>query len=131
MQSRSNTEIEIENLNYQIYRKIIRSLPIKFLANYVVPYRIVNNIGVNASEKSRNRNVKRYSSQENDEKIREKFRKVFRIEKEKRGFDILVCGHSHCRDFFVEDGVYSNNGYFPITKAFTCFKDGKVFQEEL
>lgn len=119
-------EIEIENPSYQRYRKFIRSGLINFLANKVVPFKIVNGIGVWGSRKSRERNVKRYEVQEINTKVQEKFRRIFKLEKETRGLDFLVCGHSHCKDLYNDGGWYSNNGYFPQTKTFTSFDSGKI-----
>ena len=120
-------EIEIENPSYQSYRAFIRSYPIYFLSNYIVPQFIVDKIGTNASKKSRERNLERYGNDNNDE-VKEKFHRVFK--QAQSDFDIknLVCGHSHCRDFFESDGYYLNNGFFPVTKTFTYF-DGQNYSQ--
>ncbi|MCR9206461.1 MAG: UDP-2,3-diacylglucosamine diphosphatase [Halobacteriovoraceae bacterium] len=119
-------EIEIENPTYQRYRKFIRSGVINFLANKVVPFKIVNGIGVRASKKSRERNKKRYEVQEINPVVQDKFRRVFDIEREARNLDFLVCGHSHCKDLYEKEGWYSNNGYFPQTQTFTSYDSGKI-----
>lgn len=111
-------EIEIENEGYQRYRRIIRSFPINFLANYVVPHFIVDKIGTNASKKSRERNIERYGNDNNDQ-VREKFHRVFKNTQNEFGVKNLICGHSHCKDYWKSDGVYCNNGYFPKTRTFT------------
>jgi UDP-2,3-diacylglucosamine hydrolase len=119
-------EIEIENPTYQAYRTFIRSFPINFLANYVVPQFIVDRIGVNASNKSRERNIERYGN-DNNEAVREKFHRVFK--NAQRVFEVknVICGHSHCRDQWESEGLYLNNGFFPKTKTFTYF-DGESFK---
>lgn len=126
-------EIEIENPTYQRYRNIIRSRFIKLLANKVVPFSIVNGIGVNASKKSRERNKKRYEDTAVNPVVQDKFRRIFKIEKDKRGLDYLICGHSHCQDLFkdVDQTFYSNNGYFPQTQIFTSFRSGVLEQIKL
>ena len=118
-------EIEIENPSYQAYRKFIRSFPIKFLANYIVPQFIVDRIGINASKKSRDRNLERYGN-DNNKDVREKFHRVFKHTQEVYNVKNLVCGHSHCKDYYESNGVYLNNGFFPKTKSFTFF-DGEKF----
>lgn len=124
-------EIEIENPSYQRYRKLIRSGLINFLANNIVPFEVVNAIGVSASKKSRQRNEKRYSTAASDEKVRNKFRRVWAIERDKRKLDYLICGHSHCLDLFEEKGTYANNGYFPSTKSFFFFDGESISIESL
>lgn len=123
-------EIEIENPTYQKYRRIIRSFPINFLANYVVPHFIVNQIGVNASKKSRERNMERYGN-DNNEKVREKYRRVFKNAQKEYGVRNLICGHSHCRDEFQDSGLYLNNGFFPLTQSFTHFDGKELYLKKL
>ncbi len=120
-------EIEIENLNYKIYKSFIRSSIIKILANYVVPFRIVDSIGQNASKNSRERNVKSYSSETN-EYVRDKFRRSFKTAQKKYGVKDVICGHSHCLDNYREDGLYLNNGFFPATRTFTYY-DGSNYHQ--
>lgn len=120
-------EIEIENFNYNIYKAFIRSFPINFLANFVVPFSIVDGIGKYLSKKSRNRNNKRYSD-ELIEYIRDKFRRTFRKAQKDFGVQDVICGHSHCLDNYNENGHYLNNGYFPATKTFIYF-DGSEYQQ--
>lgn len=125
-------EFEIENHTYQRYRRFIRSKGISFLANYVVPFKVVDGIGTNASKKSRERNDFRYSGEENQSEIKENFRKIFlRVSKEYK-VNKLICGHSHCLDLFEsKDGIYINNGYFPHTKTFISYKEGRFAFEKL
>ncbi len=120
-------EIEIENPRYQKYRKLIRSKPIYFLANYIVPFEIVDRIGRSASEKSRRHNMASYSDNQADKLIKDRFRRTYLEAKNNYNVDSLICGHSHCLDLFkTDDGVYSNNGFFPKTKTITTFKDGEI-----
>lgn len=118
-------EIEIENRNYQVYRSFIRSFPINFLVNYVVPHFIVDKIGVNASKKSRERNIERYGN-DNNEQVREKFHRVFKHTQNEFAVKNLICGHSHCKDYWEDEGIYCNNGFFPKTKSFTYFSGSKL-----
>ncbi len=120
-------EIEIENLSYNIYKVFIRSWPIKFLANNVVPFSVVDGIGQYLSRQSRKRNNKRYSDELN-EYIKEKFRRTYKKAQKDFGVTDVLCGHSHCQDFYENDGFYLNNGFFPITKTFNLF-DGKAYQQ--
>lgn len=117
-------EIEVENPSYQTYRKWIRSFFIKFLANYIVPGRLVQAIGDNASKKSRERNNSRYSEDIVDKEVRPRFRKAALLASKKYNADTVICGHSHCKDDYDDEVRYLNNGYFPITKSYIYF-DGK------
>lgn len=112
-------EIEIENYGYKFYRFWIRSFPINFLANYVVPRKWVQRIGDNASKKSRERNNDRYSDSMMNEHIKRKFRESAKIGAKKYGGTVVVCGHSHCMDEYESEELeYYNNGYFPVTHSF-------------
>ena len=122
-------EIELDNKPYQQYRKIIRSKLVDFLTNKIFSYKIVSGVGEKASKKSREINTERYADK--NTLLQKKFRKIFRDEKNKRGIDHLVCGHSHCLDLYEEAGFYSNNGFFPHTKTFTSYKDGKFSHVKL
>ncbi len=118
-------EIEIGNYGYKFYRMWIRSWPIHFLSNYVVPGKWVQAIGDDASKKSRERNNNRYSEELMNEEVRPKFRMAARKASVKYGTSIVVCGHSHCKDEYREEGLqYFNNGYFPISKSF-IYGDGE------
>lgn len=120
-------EIEIENLSYNIYKSFIRSRPINFLANSVVPFSVVDGIGRYLSRKSRKRNNKRYSD-ELIEFIRDKFRRTFKKAQKDFQVDDVICGHSHCLDNFTDGGQYLNNGYFPVTRTFNFF-DGESYHQ--
>lgn len=120
-------EIEIENLSYNIYKTFIRSKPINFLANSVVPFEVVDGIGKYLSRKSRRRNNKRYSD-ELIEFIRDKFRRTFKKAQKDYQVEDVICGHSHCLDHFIDEGQYLNNGYFPATKTFNYF-DGNQYHQ--
>ncbi len=112
-------EIELGNLSYKFYRFWIRSFPIHFLANYVVPGKWVQALGDNASRKSRERNNNRYNETMMDEEVKPRFREAARVAAKKFRAQAVICGHSHCLDNYTEEGLqYFNNGYFPITHSF-------------
>ncbi|MDC1173849.1 UDP-2,3-diacylglucosamine diphosphatase [Bacteriovoracaceae bacterium] len=117
-------DLEVDNLSYQRYKKVIRSQFIKLLADKVVPYRFVRAIGVKASKKSRKRNNK-YFNQE--DKIKEKFRNYALKVQEEENIDVLICGHSHVQDFFITDNFkYINNGYAQKTNSFIYINNQNI-----
>lgn len=125
-------EIEVENPNYQKYRNIIRSRPIYILANYIVPFNIVDKIGRNASEKSRMHNDSKYNNDESNNLVRERFRRTFLTAKQSYKVDMVICGHSHCKDLYeIDDKIYSNNGFFPATQTFTFYHEKKLSHQTL
>lgn len=118
-------EIEIGNYSYKIYKFFIRSFFINFLANSIVSPRLVQSIGDRASAKSRKRNEKRYSEEEMGPFVRQSFQRAAEQSAKKYSADVVICGHSHCKDHFIGPGVeYLNNGYVPLTKSFISYKDG-------
>lgn len=102
-------EHEVNNLSYQRYMKFIHTAPLKFIANYVMPYSVLNFVGERASQKSRKKGSYRF-----DEKAeREKFRKGV-METTEGKFDFVLGGHSHVKDeFYIPEtkSVYVNNGF--------------------
>lgn len=124
-------DVEIENESYRKYKKKINNKFVKFLGDYIVPFRLIEWIGHNASNKSRESNVNRYElSVEGQEFIRDKFRRSSEDYFSRNLIDGLVCGHSHCKDYYkLSDGrYYVNNGFAPASKSFIkVTEDGAEF----
>lgn len=118
-------EIEVGNEGYKKYKNFISSRPLKFLANYLMPYKVLTKIGEAQSEKSRKR-----SNNYNEDKTKVIFRESASLVAE-QGFDYIICGHSHVKDEFVgttksgKTFVYLNNGFAPKSKSFIHIKDGE------
>ena len=108
-------EHEVNNVSYQKYKNLILSKPLKFVANYLMPYSVLNYIGQRASKMSRKRGSKEY----NEELIRETFRKGV-TETTKGEFNFILGGHSHVKDVFqiTPYSTYVNNGYALKSKSF-------------
>lgn len=118
-------DIEVDNVSYQKYKKFIRSGFIKLLANKVVPFRFVKAIGDRASQKSRKHNQK---YDEKKEEIKEKFRDYAKRASRIDDSEVVVCGHSHVKDHFVDSDLeYINNGYASSSNSFIYF-DSEKFQ---
>lgn len=122
-------EHEVDNLAYQRYKKLILSVPLKFVANHLMPYRVLNYVGQRASSKSRKKGAKVF----NEELVRERFRRG--VESTTQGqFDFVLGGHSHVQDIytFAEDkSTYVNNGYALRTKTFIMVEDHQIRFEPL
>lgn len=120
-------EIEIDNPSYQIYKSFIRSKPLNFIANYVMPYKVLNYIGENASKKSRKRNKNRYGNPQDNTHVRDKFRESAALAINKFKTKIVICGHSHFKDDYEWDGKrYLNCGYLPVTKNYIKIEEGQI-----
>lgn len=126
-------DMEIENLGYKIFKTIVTSKPLKFYANYLMPYFLIKNVGETASRISRKRNNKRYSKTVDLKPVEDKFRRSVELFHIKRGFDIYVCGHSHVKDHYISTNgfEYVNNGYAQFTKTFILIEDGKVVFKDI
>lgn len=105
---------EVDNDSYQKYKKIIFSSPLRFVANYLLPYWILEFVGRRASQKSR----KRGSQMFNKDIVRDRFRKGVEINNPKA--EIIIGGHSHVKDSYTlkSGSVYLNNGYALHEKVF-------------
>ncbi|RZF23155.1 UDP-2,3-diacylglucosamine diphosphatase [Halobacteriovorax vibrionivorans] len=112
-------EIEIENFNYKIWRAFIRSYPLALISKYIFNYKIVKKIGDYLSQKSRNRNEKRYGETQKNDHIRDKFRQSALIASKSYNVDIIICGHSHYMDSYHGDSFeYYNCGFVPATMKY-------------
>ncbi len=107
-------ELDFKNLSYELYKIILRSPPLSFLANYVLNYQTLVKIGRKASAKSRD-----YGSRIFDqEKVKKDFREGA-LKYLNSGHDIVIAGHSHVKDFKqLGGGLYVNNGYAPKEQTF-------------
>ena len=111
-------EIELGNWSYKIYRFLIKSRFIKALS-YIVPYVFIKWIGTNASSSSRKRNNQKYTSENQNEKI--KINVIKSSKKASRDYrsNVVICGHGHVLENYRGKRLhYLNNGYFPQTRSF-------------
>lgn len=122
-------EHEVDNISYQRYIRFIRSAPLRFVANNLLPYSLLNFLGERASKISRKKGYKKF----NEEKVRSRFRSGV-LEKTKGAFDFVLGGHSHVQDEWnIPDSksIYVNNGFALQTKTFIYIKDHQVRFESL
>jgi UDP-2,3-diacylglucosamine hydrolase len=112
-------EHEPHNHSYQRYKTLILSPPLKFVANYLMPYRVLKFVGEKASSMSRKKGSKNFDQ----EGVRKTFRDGMKeVTGEK--YDFVLGGHSHVQDKF-ESGrsIYLNNGYALRTKTFILIEN--------
>lgn len=121
-------DVEIDNFNYRVFKNVVTSFPLKIYANNLMPYFLITKVGEKSSEVSRKKNNKRYSTDSDLEPVKEKFRKSAEIFYKKNKFDVIVCGHSHVKDYFKSDYgfEYINNGYAQHTKTYIYIENGNV-----
>lgn len=98
---------EVDNLSYQRYKKFIFSSPLRFVANYILPYAVLEYVGRKASQRSRKKGSRSF----NAEAVRERFRAG--VEITNPSADIIIGGHSHVKDEYrLKSGsIYLNNGF--------------------
>lgn len=122
-------EHEVDNLAYQRYKRLILSPPLKFVANHLMPYTVLNYIGRRASVKSRKKGSKLF----NENLVRERFRNG--VETTTQGkYKFVLGGHSHVKDLYrMSNGesIYINNGYALKTKTFIYINNHEVSFERL
>jgi len=120
-------DLEIDNKSYKFYKKIIRSNAVRLLGeSKLVPYKLVRAIGTRASLRSRTIDVK-YRKNAESVDIKEKFRVSYLSYKDRKNYDIVVCGHGHIKDKFQSNSkVYINNGYAPHSHSFIKIENGEA-----
>lgn len=122
-------EHEIDNISYQKYIRFIRSAPLKFIAEFVMPYSLLNYLGERASRMSRKKGYKKF----NEEKVRSRFRSGV-LEKTKGAFDFVLGGHSHVQDQWIlpeSKSLYLNNGFALQSKTFIYIENHEFRFEPL
>lgn len=121
-------EHEVENASYQRYKNLILSSPLRMVANYLMPYALLNYLGNKASKMSRKRGSKTY----NEDDVKEKFRRG--VSETTRGkFNFILGGHSHVKDkhSLNSDSIYLNNGYALKSKSFIHIENHEISFPEL
>ena len=123
-------DLDFSNSFYTFYRQVLASNFTRLLTEFILPYSFVERIGHNASKASRRRNQTKYSLNKND-KVKQKFRDCADRAHQLFGFDLLVCGHSHIKDFYhsKKGFTYINNGYAPLEKTFIHIDETVSFLE--
>ena len=121
-------DIELNNPGYKIYKSVVTSPPLRFYANYLMPHFLIKNIGEFSAEKSRKRNNKRYSMESDLAPVKENFRMSAEVFYKLNPKKIIVCGHSHVKDYYISESgfEYVNNGYAQHTKTYISIENGNI-----
>ena len=122
-------EHEVDNLAYHRYMRTIRTPFMRFIANNVMPYAVLNYIGERASKQSRKKGSYRFD----EDKERAKFRSGVLMTTHGK-YDFVLGGHSHVQEQYTMPGtnsVYINNGYALKTGTFILIDDHKISFEPL
>ena len=119
---------ELGNSGQKIFKSTVTSSPLKFYANYLMPYFLITKIGEYSSEASRNRNKSRYSKEFDMTEVKENFRQSAEEFMKKNPHDIIVLGHSHVQDHYRSNNQfeYVNNGYAQHTKTYISIENGNI-----
>ena len=114
-------DVEIDNEVYKNFKLKVNNPLVKFLSDHILPFSLIEWAGHKASNKSRKSNEIKYELCEKGQAyVKEKFRKsadlFFQSNNE---VSLLVCGHSHCKDLYINDKkTYINNGFAPRSQSF-------------
>ena len=121
-------EHEIDNVNYQKYKAFILSPPLRFVANKMMPYKLLNYLGKIASKSSRKRGSVSYD----ENLVKKRFRSGVTQTTEGK-FNFILGGHSHVKDHFqiTNNSYYINNGYALRSKSFIYIEDHEISFPEL
>lgn len=118
-------DLEIGNWSYKIYKKIVRNPFSNLLANYVVPYKLVDDFGRKASAKSRKSNEKYFLDEEKIQLVKDSFREGAKILLKKKALNFIICGHSHIKDNYSVSSSckYINNGFIKNEETFLFIEE--------
>jgi len=126
-------DIELGNSGQKIFKSIVTGPPLTFVANYLMPYFLITAAGEYSSEKSRKRNINRYSQDQDMTEVKKNFRKSAEVYIANNPYDIIILGHSHVQDHYIfEDKFqYVNNGYAQHTQTYISIDDGNISFKQL
>lgn len=114
-----------DDQEYLAYKKFIHSKGLEVFANYILPYRVLQNVAGSASKKSRGLNYRKYSSQDEKDKIMWRFRTAAKNVGKEHKCNFVLLGHSHFKDLYREETVtYGNCGYVSASKEFLLYENG-------
>lgn len=121
-------DLELNNLSYKIFKSIVTSPPLSFYANNLMPHFLIKSIGEYSSEKSRKRNNARYSLEADLLPVRDNFRESMEYFYKQSAFQIMVCGHSHVKDYYASPCgfEYVNNGYAQNSSTYISIQNGDI-----
>jgi UDP-2,3-diacylglucosamine hydrolase len=117
-------EHEVDNLSYQKYKKIILSAPLRLVANRIMPYAVLNLIGMRASKVSRKKGARAFD----EELVKSRFREGVEATTQGR-YDFVLGGHSHVKDNYLmknRSSTYINNGYALRSRSFIHIDNHQV-----
>ena len=102
--------VDYENLGFQKWKSIYRSIPFRLFVNKIIPYSFAKRIGNKASSNSKKRNRKSFEYEKSKETYIKGAKKVLKD----KANTILVGGHTHIiEDISFNKCQYINNG-FPV-----------------
>jgi UDP-2,3-diacylglucosamine hydrolase len=112
--------VELGKPRYKLYRCFIKSSPLELVANYLVPYCLMDLMGNRVSQRSKKKNHAYFLDPVFQQMTRDHFRKSVRVAWEKERFDYIVSGHAHIDDIFIapEGFTYLNAGPCFLLKKF-------------
>jgi len=116
-------EHEVDNISYQRYKRFLISPPLKFVADNIMPYSVLNFLGERASKVSRKKGNRVF----NEDLVKERFRSGVQVIAQ-NSYDFVIGGHSHVQDsFLLPNGrtTYLNNGYALRQRTFIYIEDHK------
>ena len=112
---------------YLKYKNFIHSKFMNFTANFLMPYFILDFFGRRASKKSRGLNYLKYSSEEEKERLKNRYREIAQKLNAQFSCSHILLGHSHYADLYHTDSwSYANCGYFSEEKQYISYLDGQL-----
>lgn len=122
-------EHEVDNHSYQNYKRTILSPPLRFVANHIMPYAVLNFIGERASKMSRKKGSKLFD----EEGVKKRFRAGVEVTTHGQ-YDFVLGGHSHVKDHYQlpnSKEIYLNNGYALRSQTFIKIENHQISFEPL
>ena len=126
-------EIQPGQYGYIFYKRFVNNLFMEYVADYIMPYKILHHYGESASQASRKKNFEKYNELAMKSGLKEKIKIGSENEWRALKFDVMVCGHSHIKEMYESQLKFSyiNNGFALESKTFIYHEDGKQRFEKL
>lgn len=110
-------EVDQEELSYQRWKRIYSNRYFQSLIDHVLPYKLIDKVGSNASKNSKKRSSKSFNYKEAKLKYQNQLKSFQKINKS----DFYILGHTHIE---ILTETVANNGFVDLHKKFVFF-DGE------
>lgn len=107
-------EVDQEEVSYQRWKKIYSNSLFQTMIDYLLPFRVIDKVGLNASKKSKKRSSRTFKYDVAKIQYEQKLKKF----EEQNNCDFYILGHTHIE---ILTNSVANNGFVELHQKFVYF----------